>query len=86
MKDRNNKPDEIWVTLKQGGETFNRYEVSNYGRVWDISGDFEVSQVLSGKPQYLYVNIYRDCNIRKRRTQRRVNNIMGEFLRRSSNK
>lgn len=75
VKDRNNKDDEVWVTLKQGGDTYNRYQVSNYARVWDLKNNTEVSQVITGKPQYLYVNLYKDCG--KKRTLRRVHNILG---------
>lgn len=74
MKDRNNQEDEIWVTLKQGGDTYTRYEVSNYGRVWDLKNDKEVSQVETGKPLYKYVNLYKDSG---QRVLRRVHNIMG---------
>lgn len=75
MKNRNDKEDEVWAVLKQGGDTYNRYEVSNYARVWDLKNDTEVSQVITGKPQYLYVNLYKDCG--KERTLRRVHNILG---------
>lgn len=75
MKNRNDKEDEVWVVLKQGGDTYNRYEVSNYARVWDLNNDTEVSQVITGKPQYLYVNLYKDCS--KERALRRVHNILG---------
>lgn len=34
-----------------------RYKVSNKGRVWDSKNDREVSQVLTGDPQYYYVNM-----------------------------
>lgn len=75
MLDRNNKPDEIWVILKQGGDIYNRYEVSNYGRVWNVKNDFEVSQTLRGEPRYKYVNLRSDCG--DVRVGRRVHNIMG---------
>jgi hypothetical protein len=74
MKDRNSKEDEVWVPLKQGGLLWDRYEVSNYGRVWNIINDFEVGQQLRGKPQYHYVNLRLETGVVK---GRRVNNIMG---------
>lgn len=74
-KNRNNKEDEIWVTLKQGGNTYNRYEISNYGRVWDLKTDRESPQTVRGKPQYKYVNLAPDGG--GERKGRRVNNIMG---------
>lgn len=35
-----------------------KYKVSNYGRVWNTYRDVEVSQPLSGYPQYKYVNLH----------------------------
>lgn len=46
-------------------EGFSRYKVSNTGRVWDTKNDKEVAQVLAGKPQYYYVNVFRDDGERK---------------------
>jgi hypothetical protein len=51
----------------------NRYIVSNYGRVYDIKNDCFVSQVLTGKPQYFYVNYTNDEGKRK---LRRVHNLL----------
>lgn len=50
----------VWKTLYLKGEYYNRYLVSEEGIVWDTKRDVEVSQVLSGKPQYLYVNLTND--------------------------
>ena len=52
---------EEWKSI----ENYSRYKVSNLGRVWDNKTDIEVSQVLSGKPQYYYVNLNRDDGERK---------------------
>lgn len=65
--------EEIWTTLIQNGEVYSSYKVSNFGRVWNIKTNQEVSQVLSGKPQYKYVNLLKDSGERK---QKRVNNIV----------
>lgn len=51
----------------------NRYIVSNYGRVYNIKNDCFVSQVLTGKPQYFYVNYTNDEGKRK---LRRVHNLL----------
>lgn len=51
----------------------NRYIISNYGRVYDIKNDCFVSQVLTGKPQYFYVNYTNDEGKRK---LRRVHNLL----------
>lgn len=66
-------PEEVWVTLIQAGEEYTRYSVSNYGKVWDNQNGVEVAQVITGKPQYKYVNLYKDCG---KRVLRRVNNIV----------
>lgn len=52
---------EIWKVI----EGFTRYKVSNTGRVWDTKHDREVAQVLSGYPQYYYVNVNADNGERK---------------------
>lgn len=70
---RNTKPDEDWAVLVQNNETYSRYEVSNYGRVWDNKNDREVSQVETGKPVYKYVNLTNDSG---KRVLRRVHNIV----------
>lgn len=49
--------NDIWATLKQGGNTYHRYEISESGLVWDVENEVMVSQVLTGKPQYYYVNL-----------------------------
>ena len=54
----------VWKTLYLKGEYYNRYLVSEEGIVWDTKRDAEVSQVLSGKPQYLYVNLTNDEGVR----------------------
>jgi len=46
-------------------EGFSRYKVSDLARVWDTQRDVEVAQMLSGIPQYYYVNMQRDDGERK---------------------
>lgn len=50
-----------------------RYIISNYGRVYDTKADSYITQVLTGNPQYFYVNYYDDTNKRK---LRRVHNLL----------
>ena len=50
-----------------------RYIISNYGRVYDTKADNYIAQVLTGNPQYFYVNYYDDTNKRK---LRRVHNLL----------
>lgn len=66
-------PEEFWRVLVQAGNMYSRYKVSNHGRVWDLETDKEVSQVITGKPQYKYVNLHNDEG---KRVLRRVNNIV----------
>ena len=65
--------EEVWKTLVQDEEIYSKYKVSNYGRVWNLRADKEVAQVVTGKPAYRYVNLYRDDGSR---VLRRVNNIV----------
>lgn len=53
--------EEIWKVV----EGFSRYEVSNKARVRNLATGDEVSQVKSGIPQYLYVNMINDNDERK---------------------
>ena len=46
-------------------EGYSRYKVSNEARIWDAEKDLEVAQVLTGIPQYYYVNMQRDDGERK---------------------
>ena len=73
MTEKINIPTEVWKTLVQGGKVWNRYQVSNYGKVWDNKNEAEVAQNLTGEPAYLYVNLVDDEGIRY---GRRVNNIV----------
>lgn len=50
-----------------------RYIISNYGRVYDTKTNNYIAQVLTGNPQYFYVNYYDDTNKRK---LRRVHNLL----------
>lgn len=53
-----------------------KYKVSSLGRVWNIFTDKEVAQVLSGIPQYKYVNLRNP--VTKERKQVRVHRIVAE--------
>lgn len=46
-------------------EGYSRYLISNLGQVYDTVSRKEVSQVLTGTPQYYYVNAYNDHGQRK---------------------
>lgn len=46
-------------------EGYSRYKVSDQARIWDTEKDVEVAQVLTGIPQYYYVNMQRDDGERK---------------------
>lgn len=46
-------------------QDYSRYKVSNQARIWDTEKDLEVAQVLTGIPQYYYVNMQRDDGERK---------------------
>lgn len=54
-----------------------RYEISNYGRVFDKINNKFVAQVVTGKPQYFYVNLMKKD---KTRILRRVHNLMGKVF------
>ena len=64
---------EIWKDIPG----FIGYEASSYGRIRIKGGGF-VSQVLTGTPQYWYVNIHPDINniVRKHRKLKRVHNLV----------
>lgn len=53
--------EEVWKDI----EGYSRYKISSLARVWDTKTQKEVTQVLSGKPQYYYVNMNRDDGKRK---------------------
>lgn len=62
--------EEIW---KEVEGTEGKYIVSNLGRVWNTRYDVEVSQVLTGIPQYKYVNFtYNDGTRGLKRVHRLV--------------
>lgn len=46
-------------------EGYSRYSISNLGQVYDTVSRKEVSQVLTGLPEYYYVNVYNDFGKRK---------------------
>lgn len=73
--------EEIWkdmvVRNRKGVEVDGigeKYSISSYGRVWNKDDKVYVSQVLTGKPQYFYVNLTPRYG---KRILRRVHNIMG---------
>lgn len=68
------------IELVRGGVSYkliqiegntDRYYISKCARVWDSHNDREVSQVLTGEPQYYYVNL----NLEHKRVLRRVHNL-----------
>lgn len=75
MEKKEGQEEVEWTILRQGGNTYNRYLISSEGVVWDTKADKEVSQVLTGKPQYYYGNLTIDDE--GNRILRRVHNIMG---------
>ena len=64
--------EEFKILIDEGGEQ-TRYTISNYGRVFDTFKNTYVSQVLTGKPEYFYVNYYDNTGKRK---LRRVHNLI----------
>lgn len=52
---------------------YSRFKASEDGRILDSKTNREVSQCLTGRPQYYYVNVYTDCGKRK---QRRVHHLV----------
>lgn len=60
-----------------------RYSISSYGRVYDKLNVCYVSQVLTGKPKYFYVNLLpktSDGVTIGKRLLRRVHNLMGKVF------
>lgn len=62
-----------WKTVEQGGFTFSRYLMNYLAEILDTETGNLVSKVLTGKPQYKYVNLHRDDG---KRVLRRVHNIL----------
>lgn len=56
--------EEEWRWMELNG-TNTRYEISNYGRVRDGSKGIFISPVITGKPQYWYVNLQPNIGKRK---------------------
>ncbi len=65
---------EKWKKLKLEGCGV-RYKISNYGRVYDKQTGKYVSQVITGKPQYWYVNLRMDTG---KRILRRVHRLLAQ--------
>ena len=63
---------EEFKTLVDEDGVVERYKISNYGRVFDTQSNNFISQVLTGNPQYFYVNY----NTHIKRKLRRVHNLM----------
>ena len=63
---------EEFKTLIDEDGLVERYKISNYGRVFDTQANNFISQVLTGKPQYFYVNY----NTLEKRKLRRFHNLM----------
>lgn len=63
---------EEFITLVDEEGQVERYKISNYGRVFDTQSNAFISQVLTGAPQYFYVNY----NTPIKRKLRRVHNLM----------
>lgn len=63
---------EEFKTLVDEDGLVERYKISNYGRIFDTQSNCFISQVLTGKPQYFYVNY----NTPEKRKLRRVHNLM----------
>lgn len=64
---------EIWKEV-EGYE--GKYKISNLGRIWNTITDKEVAQVITGIPQYKYVNM----NINKQCKLIRVHRIVAEYF------
>mgnify|MGYP003634023179 CR=1 FL=1 len=54
-----------------------RYKISNYGRVKDTGRDAFVSPVITGVPQYWYVNLVLPCG---KRTLKRVHRLLAQVF------
>jgi len=54
-----------------------RFSISNYGRVYDNHREKFVSQVLTGKPKYFYVNL---VDMQGKRILRRVHNLAAKVF------
>lgn len=72
---------EIWKNLDVEGCGY-RYEISSYGRVYDKVNERYVSQVLTGDPQYFYVNLHptREDGSKSKRLLRRVHNLTAKVF------
>lgn len=72
---------EEWRPLTVEGCEY-RYEISNYGRVMDKLNNTLVSQVLTGKPAYFYVNLHptNSDGVKGKRLLRRVHNLVGQVF------
>lgn len=64
-----------WILLED--VISERYKISNYGRVKDIGRDAFVSPVITGIPQYWYVNLVLPCG---KRTGKRVHRLLAQVF------
>lgn len=72
---------EEWRDLNVEG-CGHRYKISSYGRVYDKQVERYVSQVLTGKPEYFYVNLTPTTKdgVMQKRILRRVHNLVGKVF------
>ena len=75
-EDLNNYMEEEWKDLAVEG-CEDRYSISSYSRVYDKQNQKYVAQVLTGVPQYYYVNLHPTGG---KRILRRVHNLMGKIF------
>ena len=69
---------EVFKDLNYEGNNW-KYSISNYGRVYNNKDNKFVAQVLTGEPQYWYVNLqFEGC----KRILRRVHNLLARTVKR----
>lgn len=72
---------EVWKDLDVEGCGY-KYSISSYGRVYNKLDNVYVSQVMTGKPQYFYVNLrpVGEDGYKGKVILRRVHNILGKVF------
>lgn len=65
-----------WITVRYRGVDYNRYKISEYGTVWDLKKDNEVSTSVNLAGQTTYVNIVPDSGERSGRKRIRIINLL----------